>query len=107
VTSSVRRIIYTSSAAQFPLRVKLRRTQYEHMFSALRSKSDIARCSRHFAFVPIATIAFWVRASIARPHSWHSPTGGGTVHSIRNGRFDFMAPGIDVDQLATEDMRYF
>src|SRR5216684_1507709 len=27
--------------------VKLRRTQYEHMFSALLSNSDIAQCSRH------------------------------------------------------------
>jgi len=27
--------------------VKLRRTQYEHMFSALPSNSDIARRSRH------------------------------------------------------------
>ncbi len=35
-----------------PLGVKLRRTQYEHMFSALPSNSDIARCNRHFAFVP-------------------------------------------------------
>src|SRR5882724_4278326 len=34
------------------LRVKLRRSQYEHMFSALPPNSDIARCSWHFAFVP-------------------------------------------------------
>jgi hypothetical protein len=35
-----------------------------------------------------------------------SRTGGGAVHSIRSGRFDFMAPGIDVDQFAIEEMRY-
>src|SRR6266568_4121181 len=35
------------------LGVKLRRTQYEHMFSDLLSNSDIPRCSRHFAFLPI------------------------------------------------------
>jgi hypothetical protein len=34
--------------------------------------------------------------------------GGGTRLSegLDRRRFDFMAPGIDVDQLATEDMRY-
>src|SRR6266478_3911969 len=32
--------------------VKLRNTQHEQMSSALPSNSDIARCSRHFAFVP-------------------------------------------------------
>jgi hypothetical protein len=32
--------------------VKLRRTQYEHIFSALPSNSDIARHSRPFAFGP-------------------------------------------------------
>src|ERR1700732_2720538 len=32
--------------------VKLRRTQYEHMFSALLSNSDIARRSRHVSNVP-------------------------------------------------------
>src|ERR1700692_3224736 len=32
---------------------KIRRTHYEHMFFALPPNSDIARCSRHFAFVPI------------------------------------------------------
>src|SRR5260370_11307307 len=31
--------------------VRLRRTQYEHMFSALLSNSDIARCSRHVSKV--------------------------------------------------------
>jgi hypothetical protein len=36
--------------------VKLRRTQYEHMFSGSASNSDIAQCSRHFAFVPIASV---------------------------------------------------
>src|ERR1700676_4021993 len=32
--------------------VKLRRTRYEHMFSALPSNSDIARHSRHVSNVP-------------------------------------------------------
>ena len=36
--------------------VKLRRTRYEHMFSALLSNSDIARCSRHVSNVPIGDI---------------------------------------------------
>src|SRR5882724_11673419 len=42
------------------LRVKLRRTQYEHMFSALLSNSDIARCSRT-SKVPTSDIADAVR----------------------------------------------
>ena len=32
--------------------VKVRRTQYEYMFSAFLSNSDIARCSRHVSNVP-------------------------------------------------------
>jgi hypothetical protein len=36
-----------------PRWVRLRRTQYEHMFSASRSNSDITRCSRHFAFAEL------------------------------------------------------
>jgi hypothetical protein len=40
--------------------VKMRRTQYEYMSSALPSNSDIARRSRHFAFVPIVLKkSFW------------------------------------------------
>src|SRR5713226_1307534 len=35
-----------------PSWVRIRRTHYEHMFSALPPNSDIARRSRHFAFVP-------------------------------------------------------
>src|SRR6266849_7289879 len=35
-----------------PKWVKLRRTQYEHMFSALPSNSDIARLIRHVSKVP-------------------------------------------------------
>jgi hypothetical protein len=34
------------------IRVKLRRTEYEHMFSASPSALDIARHSRRFAFGP-------------------------------------------------------
>ena len=40
-----------------PLRVKLRRTQYELMFSALPSNSDIARRSRHVSNVPLPTVS--------------------------------------------------
>jgi len=35
-----------------PLRVKLRRTQCEHMFSGLPLKADIAQCRRHVSKVP-------------------------------------------------------
>src|ERR1700680_3390687 len=38
------------------LRVKLRRTQYEHMFSALPPNSDIARRSRHVSKVPTTEV---------------------------------------------------
>src|ERR1700730_15802227 len=40
------------AAYRFLRRVKLRKTQYKHMSSALPPNSDIARCSRHFGFVP-------------------------------------------------------
>src|SRR5882724_4031214 len=40
--------------APSPKWVKLRRTQYEHMFSALPSNPDIARRSRHVSKVPEA-----------------------------------------------------
>jgi len=46
------------------LRVKLRRTQYEYMFSALPPSSDIARRSRHFAFVPGAASTPRARESL-------------------------------------------
>jgi hypothetical protein len=36
------------------LRVKLRRTQCEHMFSGLPLKADIAQCSRHVSKVPFS-----------------------------------------------------
>ena len=68
--------------------------------------ADIVRLHAQVRSVPLATIAFWVRASMARPHSWQSRTGGGAVHSIRSGRFDFMAPDIDVDQFVTGEMQY-
>src|SRR5882724_548238 len=54
--------------------VKLRRTQYEHMLSALPSNSDIARRSRHFAFVPIAEVADL------------QPTSRGTTSSMAQGK---------------------
>ena len=37
--------------------VKMRKSQAEQMYSALPSNSDIARCSRHFEFVPWHEIA--------------------------------------------------
>src|SRR6266566_7447430 len=37
--------------------VKLRNTQHEHMFSALLSNSDIARCSRDVSNVPEADLS--------------------------------------------------
>src|SRR6266436_5352113 len=37
--------------------VKVRRTQYEYMSSALPSNSDIARRRRHFAFMPFPEVA--------------------------------------------------
>jgi len=39
--------------------IKLRRTQYEPMFSASPSAPDIARRSRHFAFVPTSDLCLW------------------------------------------------
>jgi hypothetical protein len=39
------------------LRVKVRRTQHEHMPSGLPLKADIARCSWHVANVPESDIA--------------------------------------------------
>jgi hypothetical protein len=45
----------TSAAVHSQCRrwVKLRRTQYEHMFSELPRKADIAQYSRHVSKVPI------------------------------------------------------
>src|SRR5258708_18436079 len=39
------------------IRVKVRRTQHEHMFSGLPLKADIARCSWHVANVPKHKVA--------------------------------------------------
>src|SRR5882724_3418461 len=43
-------------ATKCPLWVKLRRTQYEHMFSALPSNSDIARRCRRVSKLPTGDI---------------------------------------------------
>src|SRR5258708_35428489 len=40
--------------------VRLRRTLYEHMFSALLSNSDIARCSRHVSKVPLPELGHFI-----------------------------------------------
>jgi hypothetical protein len=50
---------------QFQVRVKLRRTQYEHMFSALPSNSDIARRSRHVSKVPKAVTRASIKTKVA------------------------------------------
>ena len=39
-----------------PFRVKVRRTRYQYMSSALHLNSDIARRSRYFAFVPFTEL---------------------------------------------------
>ena len=57
-----------------PLRVKLRRTQCEQMFSALPSNSDIARCSRHVANVQDLEVADL------------QPTSRGTTSSMAQGK---------------------
>jgi len=44
------------STDECPLRVKLRKTQCEQMFSALPLKPDIAEYGRHVRFVPSADI---------------------------------------------------
>src|SRR5258706_16327975 len=56
VGSSARRLTCPSSKS--PLWVKLRRTQSEHMFSALPPNSDIARHSRHVSNVPTTEVEF-------------------------------------------------
>ena len=47
---------YSWASPKCPARVKVRRTQCEYLSSALHLNSDIARCSRYFAFVPIGDI---------------------------------------------------
>jgi hypothetical protein len=47
----------STAKGQCPVRVKLRRTQSEHMFSALPSNSDIARRIRHVSKVPEADLS--------------------------------------------------
>jgi hypothetical protein len=44
--------LHARRANERPRLVKLRRTHHEHMSSASPPNSDIALCSRHFAFVP-------------------------------------------------------
>jgi hypothetical protein len=44
--------------------VKLRRPRYEHVFSALPSNWDIARCSRHVSNVPQAGMLDHVRVLV-------------------------------------------
>jgi hypothetical protein len=51
------------------LRVKLRRTRCEHMFSALPSNSDIARRIRHVSKVPNPDITISHPRLILRPHA--------------------------------------
>ena len=46
-------ILASRARRRLPLRVKLRRTQYEQISSGLPLKADIARYSRHVSKVPI------------------------------------------------------
>jgi hypothetical protein len=46
------------------LRVKLRRTQYEQMFSASPLRTDIPQCSRHVRFVPTGDIDVLIPAGL-------------------------------------------
>src|SRR6267378_6205255 len=54
--------------------VKLRRPQYEHMFSALPSNSDIAGCSRHVSNVPTGDITLISRAATLVTFGQSMPT---------------------------------
>src|SRR5882762_10778619 len=45
------------TAASMSVKVKLRRTHCEQMFSALLLRADIAQCSRHLRFVPTTNMA--------------------------------------------------
>src|SRR5258706_64939 len=57
-----------SAATQCPSWVKLGRTQYDHMFSALPLNSDIARRSRHVSKGPTAEVT----ALIHQAREWHA-----------------------------------
>ncbi len=46
------------SIRRMSLRVKLRRTQREHISSGLPLKADTARCSWHVSNVPLGDITF-------------------------------------------------
>ncbi len=58
-------------AGECLVRVKLRKTQCEQMFSELPLKADIARCSRHVSKVPKPEVA-----SSLRRH-WHGKKTAG------------------------------
>ena len=66
--------------------VKLRNTQTEHIFSGLPPTSDIARCSRHFAFVPLPD-SYTVEGSDFFTSSARTSSAGGTVRpsGLRSG----------------------
>jgi len=56
---------------------QLRRTQCEHMFSALPSNSDIARCSRHVSNVPNPEVAGrWTAPGAPKSEIQFSCVGG-------------------------------
>jgi hypothetical protein len=57
----------TLRSAKCPVRVKVRRTQYEYVSSASHLSSDIARRSRHFAFMSEADGAHTSREESHRP----------------------------------------
>src|SRR5258705_4632303 len=54
-----------------PIRVKLRRTQSEQMFSALPSNSDIARRIRHVSKVPTGEVEIGAKQLLELAQSTH------------------------------------
>src|SRR5260221_10470029 len=51
-----------------PFGVKLRRTECEHMFSALPSNSDVARCIRHVSKVPEDDLTGSITSTASKSH---------------------------------------
>src|SRR5437773_6209026 len=71
--------------------VKLRRTQYEHMFSALPSNSDIARRIRHVSKGPQELTLVPLRRQICDSSLRLAPVGGGFRDASCAARFDLLS----------------
>src|SRR6202171_1877830 len=68
---------YLCRFAECPFRLKLRRTQCEHMFSGLPLKADIAQCSRHVSSVPNPEVAGrWTAPGAPKSEIQFSCVGG-------------------------------